>query len=149
MAARKTSDIAGDMLTDCAAGRVRQISRVITAHYDDALRGHGVTANQLTILCLLSALGPCRSVDLEPYLASDQSTLSRSLSRMTKNGWLRKVADADGRATRLTLTATGEAMIRKCHGDWRKAQDWAETLLSPQGVKNLKKVAKAVNPLLP
>ncbi len=146
---KEAAAFAETVLDACAAGRVRQISRVVTAHYDDVLRAHGVTANQLTILCILAVLGPSRSVDLEPYLASEQSTLSRNLDRMIKNGWLVKKKDADGRASRITLTTTGRRLVQDASASWREAQDWAEDLLGPRGLADLKRVAKKLNPLIP
>lgn len=141
--------IARDMLETCVAGRVRQISRVVSARYDDALRDHGVTANQLTILCLFAVLGPSRSVDIEPYLASEQSTLSRNLARMIDKSWVRKTGDADGRAHRLALTPKGKRVIEAVHGDWQDAQDWARKLLGNPGIESLHRVAKSLNPLIP
>lgn len=145
----EAADCAETILTACAAGRVRQISRVITAHFDEALRPHDITANQLTILSILAVLGPSRSIDLEPYLSSEQSTLSRNLDRMVKNGWLAKKRDADGRASRLNLTPSGRRLLKEASQSWREAQGWAEDLLGPRSLADIKRVAKKLNPLIP
>lgn len=42
----------------CVLTRVRQISRALTAIYDEAMRPFGVVASQLTLLVLVAEFGP-------------------------------------------------------------------------------------------
>ena len=44
---------ASEILQSCLLTRTRQISRVLTAIYDDALRPFGINAPQLTLLVMI------------------------------------------------------------------------------------------------
>ena len=138
-----------EMLEQCVAGRVRVINRVMAAHYDNLLREHGLTANQLTMLCLLAALGPSRPSALKDYLAMDQSTVSRNLDRMEANGWLKREPDKDGRAQLVALSAEGTRLLRRAEPQWRVAQEWALGLLDKGSETTIDRIAKKVNPLIP
>src|SRR6185437_1693353 len=48
----------------CVLTRVRQISRALTAIYDEAMRPFGVVASQLTLLVLVAEFGPLSRSDL-------------------------------------------------------------------------------------
>ncbi len=145
-----SADVARAIIHRCAAGRVRQISRIITARYDTHLREVGVTANQLTILAVITVLGPSRSSDIEPFLAMEQSTLSRNLSRMVDNGWLaRRVDREDGRSSLLEVTAAGAKVLEEAYEPWSEAQAWTEELLGDEGIDSIASVARKVNPRIP
>lgn len=144
------AEIASHILRTCAAGRIRQINRVVTAQFDAELREHGITANQLTILALATALGPSRGADLEPYLVMEQSTLSRNVNRMVDNGWLEKRADPeDGRSQLLAVTRDGTELLEAAYGSWQQAQQWAEELIGTTRLEGIATVARTVNPNIP
>lgn len=140
------AELAAGMLKACAASRVRQISRVVTARYDACLRDRGITTNQLTILCLIVARGPSRSVDLEPHLAMEQSTLSRTLRRMLEHGWIERRPDDDRRCHLVAATDEGVALIRRAHDAWSDAQAWIRDRLGPESLEGLDEVARKLNP---
>ncbi|MEO1636528.1 MAG: hypothetical protein AAFS04_15760 [Cyanobacteria bacterium J06631_9] len=53
-AAKETAqEIARQMSQQCVARRLRQVNRTITRLYDEALRPHGLTVNQLNILAIV------------------------------------------------------------------------------------------------
>ena len=55
VAAANITDIAASTAADCLATRVRQLSRIVTRVYDDAMRPLGITASQYTLLAQLAA----------------------------------------------------------------------------------------------
>ncbi len=137
------------MLQHCVAGRLRQISRVVTAHYDNVLRAYGLTANQLTMLSLLSVLGPTRQADLEPYLMMEQSTVSRNVARLVEHGWITKTRGDDKRAFPLSLTTKGERVLLSAQKGWNEAQAWATALLDQQSISHINRIAKKINQRIP
>ncbi|GAB4519792.1 MAG: hypothetical protein Tsb0010_04100 [Parvularculaceae bacterium] len=145
----ETAAMALEMLKTCLAGRVRQINRSMSSRYDEALRPSGMTANQLTLLCIIATLGPSRSAELQPYLGMEQSTLSRNLDRMIKKGWLKKLRDDDGRAHRLALTPKGRKALKEARPRWQEAQNWAEELFGGAGARQVDKISKTLNPRIP
>ena len=74
----------------CIAYRVRLLGCVITGMNDRVprLRPLGVKANQATILVMLSPSERASSVDMARVLMMEKSTVSRTVDRMKKNGWI-------------------------------------------------------------
>ncbi|MDE1467812.1 MarR family winged helix-turn-helix transcriptional regulator [Aurantiacibacter sp. D1-12] len=145
-----TRDLALRMLQGCVAGRTHQIARIVSAQYDAALKPYGLTANQLTLLCMTAVMQPVRPRDMLPYLKMEQSTLSRSLDRLVKNGWLKRDTDPeDSRSHRMALTSQGTTKLAEAQAGWGEAQAWADEAMGKQGIASFTKVARQLNPLMP
>lgn len=140
---------ANDIAANCVAGRTRLISRAVTGMYDEALRTHGVTIGQLTILALVAMLEPVKPRDLERYLFVEQSTLSRNLKRMRERGWLAIVSSKAGRNRSLITAPAGRALLIDSYPSWRAAQDRARELLSEGAFDALHRIAEGLLPTAP
>ncbi len=134
--------------TECLAGRISQVSRVILGHYDRVFRPLGVTANQITMLSAIAILRKCTIGDLEPVLLMDRSTLSRGIERLLARGWVTRLPGPDRRSGYLVLSAGGEAVLAKAAPLWATAHAWATRLLKRDGAESVYRVAKLVNPRL-
>ena len=75
-------DIAEMTAGACLATRVRQLSRIVTRVYDDAMRPLGITASQYTLLAQLAARDSITAVEIGHELDIEKSTLSRNLKRL-------------------------------------------------------------------
>jgi DNA-binding MarR family transcriptional regulator len=126
----------------CIAVRLRQLNRVITNFYDEALRPLGLKVSQLNILIVTAKLGLARPAKICEILQLDTSTLSRNVERMRAHNWLEVVADEDGRTQPFRLTAQGKRLIEKAVPAWEKAQKQAEELVGSEGIALLDKAAK-------
>ena len=60
----KMAEIAEETASACLATRVRQLSRIITRFYDDAMRPLGITASQYTLLAQLAARDGITAVEI-------------------------------------------------------------------------------------
>ena len=70
----------------------------------------GAEFSALMLLFPLRHLGPLRVTDLAEVKGADPSTISRQATQLVKAGLVRREADpADGRASRLAVTAEGLA----------------------------------------
>jgi DNA-binding MarR family transcriptional regulator len=115
---------------ECSAVRLRLISRVITAIYDNALRTFGVTINQLNLLVAISRTGGSTNAKhLGQVFRMESSTLSRNLERMCKEGWLQVTSGMDARTRRWKLTRKGDRLIGKVFPAWEEAQKQSRKLL--------------------
>lgn len=135
------------IINGCLAGRVRQISRVVTARYDEALRPLGVTTNQLTILAAVAVLEQVNQTDLQPYLQMEASTLSRHIARMQRNRWLATIPGADRRSRLLVVAPEGMRVLEQVRPHWEEAHAWALELLGDDAV--VRELATRVNPRIP
>jgi DNA-binding MarR family transcriptional regulator len=119
---------------NCIAVRVRQLNRVITNVYDDALRPLGLKISQLNVLVAAAKLGLAQPTKLCEILQMDASTLSRNVDRMRAKGWLEIVSGEDGRTQPFRLTPRGTRLLEKAIPAWERAQRCAAELLGPDGV---------------
>ena len=135
------------IINNCLAGRVRQISRVVTAKYDDELRDVGITTNQLTILAAVAVLEQVNQTDLQPYLAMEASTLSRNVNRMIANRWLAILPGTDRRSHDLVVAPEGMRVLEQVGDPWERAHAWAKETLG--GEDAVRELAWRINPHLP
>lgn len=106
----------------CLATRVRQLSRIVTRVYDDALRGHKITASQFTLLTQLAHTDGITAAEIGVDLDIEKSTLSRNLKRLLALGHIAMDPPAGRRGRGLHLTARGKTVIREAFPVWQAAQ---------------------------
>src|SRR5882762_7301386 len=116
---------------ECYCASLRQAARAISQKYDAALRGTDLTITQLTLLMMLAQMHRPRVNDLAEALAMDQTSLSRTLRIMERDGLIAAVAGDDKRETRWILGARGQQRMKRAMPAWRAAQKSVEKLLGP------------------
>ena len=116
------TDIASTTASACLATRVRQLSRIVTRVYDDAMRPLGITASQYTLLAQLAARDAITAVEIGHELDIEKSTLSRNLKRLLALGHINMDPPAGRRGRGLHLTAKGQAVLRDAYPIWQDAQ---------------------------
>jgi DNA-binding MarR family transcriptional regulator len=125
----KKLKITADLVAEeCISIRVRMLSRVITAIYDETFRSTGLTANQFNMLVVMLKMQKPTAKSIARILKMETSTVSRNLERMIKRGWL-TIDRHEGRKRELAVTKKGAELIEKALPAWRKAQTRAQTLL--------------------
>lgn len=130
----EASILAKAVAAECLGYRVRLLSRVITNIYDRAMQPLGLKANQVTILSLLSHVGKASAADISRVLVMEKSTVSRTVDRMKKNGWIAVEEHGDGPGQTITVTDQGRKLMAAAHAQWKKAQDQAAEVLGEEGV---------------
>lgn len=123
------ADIAETTSGACLATRVRQLSRIITRVYDDAMRPLGITASQYTLLAQLAARDSITAVEIGHELDIEKSTLSRNLKRLLALGHINMDPPAGRRGRGLHLTPKGQAIIKEAYPIWLDAQKRAVTVM--------------------
>lgn len=115
--------IAHEMVQDCIARRLRQVNRMVTRLYDEALRELGLTVNQLNILATIISQGQIQPGQLGKLLGMEKSTVSRTIDRMVNKGWLEVNPGKDGRSQLLKATQYGRQLLVKAAPVWDQLQD--------------------------
>ena len=120
------SEIALAIGAECLCFRSRRLARLLTRHFDEALRPLGIQATQLTMLAAIA--GPGRGGQSMPrlhaFLAMDPTTLSRNLKPLQNCGLVVvERAEKDRRARIAKLTSEGERVLTEALPLWREAQD--------------------------
>ncbi|MFM1816883.1 MAG: hypothetical protein RLZ98_3578 [Pseudomonadota bacterium] len=119
------AEIAETTASTCLATRVRQLSRIITRVYDDAMRPLGITGSQFTLLTQLAQRDGITAVEIGGSLDIEKSTLSRNLKRMLSLGLITMDPPAGRRGRGLHLTPKGQAVIKDAYPIWQAAQERA------------------------
>jgi len=114
--------IAQQMSQECVARRLRQVNRTVTRLYDEALRPHGLTVNQLNILAVIISEKQIRPGQLGQALGMEKSTVSRTVDRMVGKGWLKVAPGQDSRTQLLTVTAKGHQLLISVTPVWDALQ---------------------------
>jgi DNA-binding MarR family transcriptional regulator len=115
-------EIAESASSTCISTRVRQLSRIVTRVYDDALRPLGITASQFTLLTQLAQQDGITAVEIGHSLDIEKSTLSRNLKRLLALGHITMDPPAGRRGRGLHLTPKGETVIAQAFPVWHDAQ---------------------------
>jgi DNA-binding MarR family transcriptional regulator len=129
---RDIADIAAESASACLATRVRQLSRIITRVYDDAMRPLGITASQFTLLTQLAQQDGITAVEIGLSLDIEKSTLSRNLKRLLALQLIQMDPPAGRRGRGLHLTPKGQSVLRDAYPVWLAAQHRATVAMGPQ-----------------
>src|SRR5579863_6455806 len=106
----------------CLCASFRRASRVLTQHYDAALRPLGLRGTQFTLLEALSLAGEVSQGTLGEILAIDSTTLTRTLAIMERRGWIISRSGKDRRERRLSMSDAGRIQFERALPYWEKVQ---------------------------
>src|SRR5256712_2746012 len=110
-------------LSPCVCSTLRRVTRAVTQLYDDALRLSGLRVTQFNILATIARMGEANLKQLEDTLAIDQTTLTRSLNVLERDGVIERASHPDGRIKAMRLTSKGRRALEVARPLWARAQD--------------------------
>lgn len=106
----------------CMCGSFRRVARALTRRYEDVLRPVGLSASQMTILQALQLAGEVSQGQLGAMLATDSTTLTRTLKIMMRQRWIAESRGEDRRERRLRLAKGGQERLNRALPLWEKVQ---------------------------
>jgi DNA-binding MarR family transcriptional regulator len=109
-------------LSPCVCNTLRMVTRAVTQLYDDVLRPSGLRVTQFSVLATIARLGEANLKVLEDTLAVDQTTLTRSLNLLERDGVIERASHPDGRIKAMRLTAKGRRALKVARPLWAQAQ---------------------------
>ena len=98
------------------------VSRAVTKLYDDVLRPSGLRVTQFSILAAIARMGEAHLKQLGDALAIDQTTLTRSLNLLERDGVIERAPHPDARIKAIRLTARGKRALEAARPLWAQAQ---------------------------
>ena len=128
----------------CMCANLRRASRAVTQLYEDGLRPTGLRATQFTILQAFSLAGEVTQGKLGQILAMDSTTLTRTLTTMSRHGWIAKRRGEDRREWRMRLSRAGEIQFKQAVPYWEKAQAEVRRKLGGELADNLMKLTQKI-----
>ena len=114
----------------CLCLALRKAARVVTRSYDAAMAPHKLTSGQFSILAHITARSDFTLVALAEAMALDQSSLSRALRPLMRDGLVVLECDvSDARRRLLVMTEAGRARLIGARVAWATAQTHAHSAL--------------------
>ena len=106
----------------CTNFKLHQLGRVVARHYDEYLAAAGMRGTQYSLLSQIVVNGPLRAGELAQRMHPDNSTLTRTLTTLERQGWITRHSGADGRSRLIAATVDGAARRREAQRCWKRAQ---------------------------
>jgi len=122
----------------CLCLHVQRAARTVARRFDEALRPHGLTNGQFSLLTALNRPAPPPMAAVASLLAMDRTTLTANLKPLERRRLIKVAVDKRDRRNRVvTLTATGRKLLTDAFPVWQRTQDALEPLL--QGADRFRK----------
>ena len=112
------------MSTDsCTCSELRRAARAVTLLYDNAFRSSGLLSTQLGVLHVIYKSDSIRISHLAKELGMDRTTLTRNLSVLERQGFIKISSGKDNRTRIVTITNKGRTTITKAIPLWNDVQN--------------------------
>lgn len=129
----------------CLCLHLQRAARAIARRFDDALRPHGLTNGQFSLLMALNRPEPPVMGEVAALLAVDRTTLTAALKPLERRGLVAVRADpADRRGRRLALTAAGSALLAAALPVWQRTHATVESVLQAPEPERLRRQLRAL-----
>ena len=106
----------------CTCGELRKAARAITPLYDNALKSSGLLSTQFGVLHVIYNIDSIRISDLADKLGMDRTTLTRNLSVLEREAFIKISEGKDHRTRNVTATQKGRNAVSKAIPLWNEAQ---------------------------
>ena len=133
------------MASPCICTNLRAISRSITQYYDRALTDSGLRITQFSLLRAIARLDMPTIIDLTGEISLNQTTLTRNLRLLERDGLLAITPGEDRRTRTLSLTKRGHAAIAKTIPLWERAQAGIRARIGAPNLAAMVSVAAALS----
>ena len=111
-----------DLLAQCACFDLRKATRAVSRLYDDRLRTCGLNITQYSMLRMIEYGQQISVSTLSRYMVMDQTSITRALAPLERDGLIRRRAGSDQRMLIVSLTKKGTKLITKAKPHWDEAQ---------------------------
>ncbi len=123
----------------CLCLHVQRAARVLARRFDEALRPHGLTNEQFSLLMSLNRPEPPAIGAVARLLGTDRTTLTAALKPLVREGLAVVTPDPDDkRARRISLTAAGHARLLAALPVWHAQHGALEASLEAPDAPTLR-----------
>ena len=130
----------------CLCLHVQRAARALARHFDEAFRPFDLTHGQFSLLMSLNRPEPPNIGSIAALLAMDRTTLTAALKLLERRGLVKVSVDKeDKRSRRLTITATGRALLAQAFPLWTRAHAEIDRLIPRGGSDELRAALRALS----
>src|SRR5689334_19612630 len=128
---------------------VRQANAAVRAAMEKALGDLDITPPQFSVLTMIVAYPGVSGADLARLTFLTPQTINVIVRNLERMGAIRKAADAEhGRILRLTATAKGQALLKRCRARVKEVDDRLAALVGRDDEKVVRRWLSAVGEAL-
>ena len=128
----------------CLNFYTRKANRVLNKIYDSHLHASGLKVGQFTILRVIDSCKRTTNSELQEILLMDQTTLSRNLKPLIRDGYIKVMPGEDLRVKLLSLSPKGTRMFKEATKYWQRAQDEVKDRLGTEASEQLLAITDSV-----
>jgi DNA-binding MarR family transcriptional regulator len=130
----------------CLCLHAQRAARALARRFDEALRPHGITSGQFSLLMSLNRPEPPNMGAVASLLAMDRTTLTAALKPLERRGLVAVTVDpADKRGRRLALTPAGRRVVASAVPAWERTHAAAEAALAGADPESLRTSLRALS----
>ncbi|WP_417449309.1 MarR family winged helix-turn-helix transcriptional regulator [Kordiimonas sp.] len=124
---------------NCLCMHLQRAARAMARHFDDALRPHGLTSGQFSLLMSLNRPDAPSIGSVARLLAMDRTTLTANIKPLERRGLVHvRPHPSDKRSRCLSLTDEGRRLLREAFPTWQSAHKSAEGLIGTSDAQRLR-----------
>jgi DNA-binding MarR family transcriptional regulator len=135
----------------CTCGELRKAARAITLLYDNAFKSSGLLSTQLGVLDAICNSNSIRISNLAVKQGMDRTTLTRNLSVLERQGFIKISSGRDHRTRIVTATQKGRSAVAKAIPLWIEVQHRVKQQMGEDRwlnlIQNLSEFVKIANQL--
>ncbi len=129
----------------CLGHSLRRADRVMSQLYNEYLAPVGLRITQFSVLRVISMFKDgITASQIQEGLVMDQTTVSRALKPLIRDGFISVAQGANKREKLLKLTESGEALYAEALVPWKKAQKVFKQKLGATQTDNLIELSRQV-----
>lgn len=121
-----------------------QKTRFITKEVNEQLKQYDLYNSQWSIIYCLKKLGPSTQTDIWRYLNVEAPTVTRTITRLEKSGWVVRVEGNDKRERIIKLTEKANELIPKVE---KTVKDFEQTMIQNLSVDEQHELLKLIKKL--
>jgi DNA-binding MarR family transcriptional regulator len=131
-------------IESCLNLELRKANRVLTNFYDSHLASCGIKTSQFSVLRAVFILKRTSNKQLQEVLILDQTSLTRALKPLIRDGFIDVFPGTDRRKKHLVLSKQGHALYKRAKPQWEEVQQKTSKSLGQQMIKNILIVSNAI-----
>jgi DNA-binding MarR family transcriptional regulator len=130
----------------CLCLHIQRAARALARRFDEALRPHGLTNGQFSLMMSLNRPEPPTIGSVSALLAMDRTTLTANLKPLERRGLVTVAVDqTDRRSRRLSLTAAGRTLLAAAVPTWTREHAALDALLTDSSPDRLRDNLRALS----
>ena len=128
----------------CINAKLRRLHRLINSAYQKMLKPFGLRGSMLSILFIIGKKERVNQKYIADALVLDQSTMSRDVKKLERDGLVRISKGLDPRHSELELTPQGQQLLEEISPVWEAMHQKVERILGQYSVQQIDVLTAAI-----